>query len=144
MPMDIVQTVQKTFQKYDWDSSLFHPEFAGHVRYLKNDKSSKIWQSYCGDCRGVAIETDKDRLVLAQAVYYVDGKPVPSYSVVCVPTDKEGGFNYRAVVIGDKKQRQGKVSYVHRFIHKHPEFPVALVQADKTPVIALKKAKEGR
>ena len=144
MPMDIVQTVQKTFQKYDWDSSLFHPEFAGHVRYLKNDKSSKIWQSYCGDCRGVAIETDKERLVLAQAVYYVDGKPVPSYSVVCVPTDKEGGFNYRAVVIGDKKQRQGKVSYVHRFIHKHPEFPVALVQADKTPVIALKKAKEGR
>jgi hypothetical protein len=142
--MDIVQTVRKTFQKYDWDSSLFHPEFAGHVRYLKNDKSSKIWQSYCGDCRGVAIETDKDRLVLAQAVYYVDGKPVPSYSVVCVPTDKEGGFNYRAVVIGDKKQTQGKVSYVHRFIHKHPEFPVALVQADKTPVIALKKAKEGR
>ena len=144
MPMDIVQTVQKTFQKYDWDSSLFHPELAGHVRYLKNDKSSKIWQSYCGDCRGVAIETDKERLVLAQAVRYVDGKPVPSYSVVCVPTDKEGGFNYRAVVIGDKKQRQGKVSYVHRFIHKHPEFPVALVQADKTPVIALKKAKEGR
>lgn len=144
MPMDIVQTVQKTFQKYDWDSSLFHPELAGHVRYLKNDKSSKIWQSYCGDCRGVAIETDKDRLVLAQAVYYVDGKPVPSYSVAFVPTDKEGAFNYRSVVIGDKKQTQGKVSYVHRFIHKHPEFPVALVQVEKSPVIALKKAKEGR
>lgn len=144
MPLDIVQSVQKTFQKYDWDSSKFQMEGAGRVRYLKNDKSAKIWQSGCGDCRGVAMETDKERLVLAQALYYVDGKPVPSYSVVSVPTDKEGGFNYRAIVIGDKKQTQGKVSYVHRFIHKHPEFPVALVQAEKSPVIALKKAKEGR
>lgn len=131
MPLDIVQSVQKTFQKYDWDSSLFHPELAGHVRYLKNDKSSKIWQSYCGDCRGVAMETDKERLVLAQAVYYVDGKAVPSYSVVSVPTDKEGEFNYRAVVIGDKKQTYGRESYVHRFMHKHPEFPVVLSQAVK-------------
>lgn len=131
MPLDIVQSVQKTFQKYDWDSSLFPPELAGHVRYLKNDKSSKIWQSSCGDCRAVAMETDKERLVLAQALYYVDGKSVPSYSIVSVPTDKEGGFNYRAVVIGDKKQTQGKVSYVHRFVHKHPEFPVVLSQAVK-------------
>ncbi|MBE6446500.1 MAG: hypothetical protein E7021_03765 [Alphaproteobacteria bacterium] len=131
MPLDIVQSVQKTLQKYDWDSSLFHPELAGHVRYLKNDKSSKIWQSYCGDCRGVAMETDKERLALGQAVYYVDGKPVLSYSIVSVPTDKEGGFNYRAVVIGDKKQTYGRESYVHRFIHKHPEFPVVLSQAVK-------------
>ncbi len=144
MPMDIVQSVQKTFQKYDWNPSEFQLEGAGYVRYLKNDKSAKIWQSGLGNCRGVAMETDKERLVFAQTVRYVDGKPVPSYSVVCVPTDKEGGFNYRAVVIGDKKQTQGKVSYVHRFIHKHPEFPVALVQVEKSPVIALKKAKEGR
>lgn len=131
MPLDIVQSVQKTFQKYDWDSSKFQMEGAGRVRYLKNDKSAKIWQSSCGDCRAVAMETDKERLVLAQALYYVDGKPVPSYSIVSVPTDKEGGFNYRAVVIGDKKQTHGRESYVHRFIHKHPEFPVVLSQAVK-------------
>ena len=36
MPLDIVQSVQKTFQKYDWDSSKFQMEGAGRVRYLKN------------------------------------------------------------------------------------------------------------
>lgn len=137
MPLDIVQSVQKTFEKYDWTPSEFQKEGAGNIRYLKDEKNLRVWQSYWDDIRGIAIETDKERLVISRAAYLVKGKREPSYSIVVVPLDKDG-FYYRGVIVAGKKQKQGQEGYVHRFVHKHPEFPVVLCKHPSTPIMVQK------